>query len=277
MQDFEIIVNNDTLRNLYNRAMLAVEDGHFDEARAQIDKMLDIDARFYGAYLVGLLCNLGLKDVSRLYDAGRGYNEYENYRKLIQFAPDKHKEEFKKANEINNKNTLYNTVKANYNLIDNDEVYEVVEEALEKLAELGYKDSEQLLDNMVDKHDEILKNKIENSNNIDTLKELPHKIYDDKLKNKMTAYAEEKAKKLYVDYCEEICSRAQATFAHDKKNTYAIESAKKDLEKIIDYPPAKELLLKMKKSALPKSAYLLLLVPPIGWVAFAIWYIKNSL
>lgn len=91
-QTQQVIVNNNTSSNLsalLKRAFLALEDGMFEEAKSQYDKMLDIDPENAEVYLVGLLCDFKLKNIDELKTTEVELKKNNNYKKLIRFADSK--------------------------------------------------------------------------------------------------------------------------------------------------------------------------------------------
>lgn len=99
----QVVVNNTTSGNitaLLKRAYLSLEDGDFEEAKEQYDKMLDIDPENGQVYLVGLLCDLKVKSLKDINFLQNDYMQKSNYKKMIRFADDKLKKQIDELNKI---------------------------------------------------------------------------------------------------------------------------------------------------------------------------------
>ncbi|MCL2654931.1 MAG: DUF6273 domain-containing protein [Coriobacteriia bacterium] len=77
--------------NLYQRALLFLEQGDFNNATVYFDKVLDIDAGYAPAYVGKLAAKCQMKSESELVNAKRALVEYTDYNLAFRFADDNYK------------------------------------------------------------------------------------------------------------------------------------------------------------------------------------------
>lgn len=276
IQTQQVIVNNTQSGNitaLIKRAMLALEDGDFEGAKSQYDKMLDIDPENAQVYLVGLLCDLKVKNLEDIDFLQNDYIQNPNYKKLTRFADDKLRKQLDGLNDI--------FAEKEYKILEQeiyesgalqlDEVYKSIEKAIyvknkKPLQELWQKQAyEKLLD------------KINNSNSMyyfDKIKKILNYLQSEEQRNVLNEIICEKTNQIiYKNACQAFetkdYSLAKQLFSkikgykdvdekYEEVNKIASQIEKENEEKRIER--AKILTKQQKKKKIIKIAIIIIAI-----------------
>lgn len=82
-----------TTKTMLERVALFLEDGNFPEAVRCLDRVLDGDPTCVKAYIGRVLCTLGMRSISSLYEYDKPIAENPDFQKAVRFASPKTREQ----------------------------------------------------------------------------------------------------------------------------------------------------------------------------------------
>ena len=246
-EDKKIYVQNVVNINaLIKRCEILIEDKDYAKANELLDQVLNNDPENAKAYILLLLIELNLRNENELIDIKTPLTNYGNYKKAINFADSKYKQELENYNEI-----IINNLK----IEKNQEIYNNAKKEIENknyiiaINELNeikeFKDTKEILEKLkkeyIEKKDQEIDKLIE---------EKKYKIAIEKL-NEIKEYSNEK----YLNEINKKINECNELIEKDKEEKYnkAIElidkysflEATKILNEIIDYKDSKEYINKI--------------------------------
>ncbi len=153
-----VVINNSNVNPLIKRIFLFLEDKDWQAADEYCERVLDQDPENASAYLGKLMSELHISKQEELNNCVNPFDDRSNYQKALRFADEKMKNTLKgyiaNINERIKYNDYYNA-KSLMNSANTAEAYQSIAVQFKELA--GYKDSDELFKNCLDKADRIMR------------------------------------------------------------------------------------------------------------------------
>ena len=174
-----VVVNSGNASPLLRRVFLFLEDKNWQEADEYCEKVLDLDPENAMAYVGKLMAELQVSKEENLANCEKPFDNSNNYQKAVRFADDELKtklvgyinaindrdEERKRMEEERRLNALYNEALEMITKAKNRDI-DYLNKAVRILMHISsYKDSEQILQNCLEKIDELKAKEIESGKN----------------------------------------------------------------------------------------------------------------
>ena len=236
---------------LLERAFMFLEDGNWDDADAYCEKVLDQDPKNAQAYLGKLMAELQVNKQEDLKNCGKAFDTSSNYQKAVRFGDDDFSEQLKADNEENQKYIIYQDALKTMKTASDESSLRQAALNLKPIA--GYKDSDKLREQCIEKAEAFRKDEIYKS-----------------AKNKMTNHKTEeyeKAIKLFesisgwkdsdeqVIICQQRIEEIKA-----KEEADRLEAERKAEEQRIAKEKAKQKTKKILKIAIPAVAVMIVFI-----------------